>query len=175
MIESIKCKTCLNLFDVKKTGRKNTNGSWERFYVDCEAKALTLKCYPCFRKACNDKWPEKKAYYKKYEKTVNGFLMRLYRNMKSRVTGVTKNKDHLYKGKEILDKDVFYEWAHASTHFKYLYSEWTKTGYKRVLTPSVDRVDSDKGYTLDNMEWVTFSENCRRASTPSYETRSDVI
>ncbi len=48
---------------------------------------------------------------KKYEKTHKGFLMRLYRNMQSRVTGVQKLKYHLYEGLTILPRKEFYEWA----------------------------------------------------------------
>src|SRR5437868_1147795 len=50
-------------------------------------------------------------YTHKYEKTPKGFLMRLYRNMQSRVTGVQKKKYHLYEGKELLPRAEFYDWA----------------------------------------------------------------
>lgn len=45
---------------------------------------------------------------RRYEKTPKGFLMRGYRNMQSRVTGVQKKKAHLYLGKELLPRDEFY-------------------------------------------------------------------
>lgn len=46
---------------------------------------------------------------KKYERTPRGKLMRIYRNMKSRVEGVQKLKAHLYQGKELLSKEEFKE------------------------------------------------------------------
>jgi hypothetical protein len=98
---------------------------------------------------------------KKYEKTPKGFLVRLYRNMQSRVTGVQKLKQHLYLGKSLLNRDDFYAWADSSLEFKKLFAEWELSNYTRTLTPSVDRIDSDLGYSLENMRWVTFSENCR--------------
>jgi hypothetical protein len=101
---------------------------------------------------------------RKYEKTVNGFLMRLYRNMKSRIQGVQKQKAHLYANKELLDKESFYSWAKSSKEFASLWYLWVASGYTRKLTPSVDRVDSSKGYTPDNMEWVTHSVNSSRGS-----------
>lgn len=100
----------------------------------------------------------------KYEKTINGFLMRKYRNMKSRVSGVQKLKFHLYKGVDLLDKDSFYEWAKKSRKFKRLFDNWIKSGYQRKLTPSVDRINPTTGYHISNMEWVTNSENSRRSS-----------
>lgn len=104
------------------------------------------------------------AAYKKYEKTPNGFLMRMYRNMKSRITGVQIAKFHLYAGKELLAKDDFYEWAKNNPKFWELFKEYEDSNYDRKLAPSVDRVNSKLGYFIDNMEWVTHSENSRRAN-----------
>lgn len=90
--------------------------------------------------------------------------MRLYRNMKSRVTGVQRAKFHLYEGKEILLREEFYAWATDHPTFLALWKEWEENDRQRRLTPSVDRVDSSKGYTLDNMEWVPFHVNCSRGT-----------
>jgi len=104
------------------------------------------------------------AVTKKYEKTKRGKLMRIYRNMVSRVTGVQKAKYHLYQGRCLLGKEEFYDWALNSPEFHALFKAWQSSGYDRKLAPSVDRVDSSKGYELSNMEWVTHSENSRRGS-----------
>lgn len=98
----------------------------------------------------------------KYEKTKNGFLMRLYRNMKSRIEGVQWQKHHLYAGKYLLPRDEFYEWALASPKFHELFAAYEASGYERRLAPSADRVDSALGYETDNLEWTTHSENSRR-------------
>jgi phytoene dehydrogenase-like protein len=76
------------------------------------------------------------AATKKYEKTPKGFLMRLYRNMQSRISGVQKDKHHLYKGKELLSRQDFYDWALDHPEYKRLFSDWEKSGYSRRLTPS---------------------------------------
>lgn len=102
------------------------------------------------------------AATKKYERTKKGKLMRLYRNMRSRITGVQKQKHHLYKDKPLIEKEKFYEWAMSCPEFHRLYDDWVSSGYDRRLTPSVDRIDSSKGYEIENMEWVTHSENSRR-------------
>lgn len=109
------------------------------------------------------------AETKRYEKTINGFLMRLYRNMKSRISGVQKEKYHLYEGKELLSKDEFYEWAKSNDTFLALFDEYKKNEYDRRLAPSVDRIDSSKGYELSNMEFVTHSENSRRGSLSKWK------
>lgn len=97
--------------------------------------------------------------YKKYEKTKNGFLMRTYRNMKSRILGIQKLKAHLYLGKELLAKEEFYKFSLQSVDFHSLFEVWENSNYNRKLTPSIDRINSDLGYSLDNIRWITHSEN----------------
>lgn len=45
-----------------------------------------------------------------------------------------------------------------------LYRIWQDSGFERKLTPSIDRIDSSKGYTLDNIQWLTLSNNCRKGT-----------
>lgn len=100
----------------------------------------------------------------KYEKTHRGFLMRLYRNMKSRVTGIQKKCIHLYYGKELLPKDEFYNWANSNPDFYRIFDKYERSGYDRKEAPTVDRIDPSKGYTLNNMRWLTHSENSKLGS-----------
>lgn len=101
---------------------------------------------------------------KKYEKTVNGFLMRTYRNMQSRVEGVQHLKQHLYLGKELLSRELFYAFSKSNQQFLELFSTWEQSGYERKLTPSIDRKFSNQGYTLENIQWITHSENSRKGA-----------
>ena len=105
-----------------------------------------------------------RARQKRYTRTPKGFLVRLYRNMKSRVEGINAERAHLYMGLPIIDKEEFYTWALNHPEFIKLFDTWVKKRYNRKYTPSVDRVDPTLGYTFDNMEWVTASENSRRAT-----------
>jgi hypothetical protein len=102
------------------------------------------------------------AYTKKYEKTKRGFLMRCYRNMQSRVRGIQRQKAHLYAHIDnIIPREEFYTWAMNSPDFHALFGQWEASGHDRRLTPSVDRASSLGGYSLDNMRWLTHSENSR--------------
>lgn len=113
------------------------------------------------------------ANTKKYEKTKNGFLMRAYRNMQSRVEGIQWRKQHLYSGKEIISREVFYDWSKSSPDFHTLFDEWEKSGYQRRITPSVDRIDSSIGYAIANMRWVPFHENCRNINRKKLSNQSE--
>jgi hypothetical protein len=35
------------------------------------------------------------------------------------------------------------------------------SGYDRKLTPTVDRINTELGYEIHNMRWLTHSENSR--------------
>lgn len=102
------------------------------------------------------------ADVKKYEKTKSGFLVRCYRNMKSRILGIQSKKSHLYSGKSLLTKEEFYLWSKSNQSFHDLFVAWETSGYERRLTPSVDRIDSRFGYDIANIEWVPFYINCSR-------------
>lgn len=104
------------------------------------------------------------SYTKKYERTWRGYIMRMYRNMKSRIEGVQKNKAHLYHGKSLLSKEEFYEFANNSSMFSGLFYQYWKSGYNQKKAPTVDRIDSSKGYELGNIEFVTMSVNSRRGT-----------
>ena len=101
------------------------------------------------------------AYTKKYEKTIRGFLMRCYRNMQSRVTGVQSKKAHLYQGLPLLDRQSFFTWALNDWQFYRLWIDWCGSDYDRRLSPSINRIDSNRGYEIGNVEWLTHSENSR--------------
>lgn len=110
-------------------------------------------------------------YTKKYEKTKRGFLMRTYRNMQSRITGIQYKKHHLYNGKELLSKIDFYDWSLNNISFNKLFQEWEAKNYPNKLTPSIDRIDSKYGYKIHNMQWITHSENSRKGSISRHTTK----
>lgn len=102
------------------------------------------------------------ASTKKYEKTPKGYLMRSYRNMESRVRGIQKQGS--WTGKELLPREEFYEWALDDPVFRSLFAAYEALDYDRRFAPSPDRIDPSKGYTLDNMRWVTHSINSSLSS-----------
>lgn len=108
-------------------------------------------------------------YTKRYEKTKKGFLMRTYRNMQSRITGIQYKKHHLYMGKSILTKEDFYNWALSNNQFKILFEIWEENNYQNRLTPSIDRLDEKLGYIIENIQWITHSENSRKGALSRFK------
>jgi hypothetical protein len=101
---------------------------------------------------------------KQYEKTINGYIMRMYRNMKSRIMGIQKAKAHLYEGKELMDRHEFYRIAIGSTALRCLFDKYHLSGFMMSAAPSVDRINPSIGYTAENIRFVTHSENSRHTS-----------
>jgi len=98
---------------------------------------------------------------KKYERAKKGKLMRTYRNMESRVKGIVQKSQHLYSDLQILPRQDFYDWSLSDEGFNSVYESWVASEYDRKMSPSIDRIDTGKGYTIGNIRWVTHSENSR--------------
>lgn len=142
-----------------------------RYHAENKDK-LTGKCSDCLNKDHREYLKRThNATCKKYEKTPKGFLMRTYRNMESRVTGIQKLKAHLYQNLELLDRESFYQWALSSEDFYNLYNAYCASGYQMKLAPSIDRIDSSKGYTFDNIRWITHSENSRLGALSRFNNK----
>lgn len=58
---------------------------------------------------------------------------------------------------------------------KVLYDLWVSSNYSRKLSPSIDRINPDKGYLFDNCQFITLSDNCARSRgtfKPGYISRT---
>lgn len=157
------CRYCGDKKIKYRTNERKSAKEWK--YTDGQHPINGRICFPCSKRVCMDyRKATNNASVHKYEKTPKGFLVRLYRNMQSRVSGVQSLKAHLYLGKELLPREEFYLWASRSPEFLSMFKAWEDSGYSRKLTPSVDRIDSNLGYFLRNMRWLTHSENSRHGS-----------
>lgn len=94
-----------------------------------------------------------------YGKTLKGKLVHTYNNMDRRVRGYSK--PHLYEGLSIMSRRTFYVWSLDNPDYIFLYKNWVKSDYDNKLSPSIDRIDSRRGYTIGNIRWITHSENSK--------------
>ena len=89
---------------------------------------------------------------------------RRYNHMSLRAAGTTTNKSHA-AGKEILSREEFMEWCKDKDNmdaFISMYFDWMQNDFALWYCPSIDRIDPEKGYTKDNIQWMVFSENCEK-------------
>jgi hypothetical protein len=88
---------------------------------------------------------------------------RRYAHMKARQEGRATHQSSGALGKPICTYEEFEAWCIDFTNlqeFLTLYFEWALNGFNRWDSPSIDRKDPKKGYTVDNLQWLSFSDNC---------------
>lgn len=83
----------------------------------------------------------------------NYYLKCTFQNMKTRIKS-NRLKWKNYNGLQICDQESFMNKFINDKIFINLYNEWQKSGYKTYLSPSINRINNEKGYTLDNMEFI---------------------
>jgi hypothetical protein len=106
----------------------------------------------------------------RYYRTPRGVLLYRYRDMRDRVrgkplrTGMEKTPQNCpWKGMELAPYQEFLSWALAHPDFQRLFKQWADNGFVRRFAPTVHRIDRSRGYTLDNIEWITHRANSRIA------------
>ena len=93
-----------------------------------------------------------KQEFKEYRKTEKGLTASIYSHQRS--SSVTRNMP-----KPNYTKEELYQWLKDQPTYKTLYTAWVNSDYDNRLTPSPDRLDDFKPYTLDNLQLLTWGEN----------------
>lgn len=67
------------------------------------------------------------------------------------------------KGKPMCSYEEFWAWyLSTKTIFERMFSVYLEQDEDRCYAPSVDRIDSKRGYEIGNLQWLTTSENSRK-------------
>ena len=87
----------------------------------------------------------------KYSITEHGVVRIIYK---------TQKRSQKLRGHGLLPytKEELSNWLYEN-NFKELYDKWISKGCPKNLKPSVDRLDSLKGYSFDNIRLVTWEDN----------------
>lgn len=89
---------------------------------------------------------------REYQKTKNGLITEIYSHQKLS----SKQRNHLMPTYTKLELKV---WCFAQKLFHELYDNWKSSNYQNDLIPSVDRLNDYSGYSLDNIQLMTWREN----------------
>ena len=131
MINTVKlCTTC----DLDK--------ELSAFSIDRSSKSgRQSRCKLCDKKRLQD-----------YRKTEGGFITHLY----DRQRRTSKQRGH---APPEYTREELKQWLLSQENFRQLFDAWATSGYDKYLSPSVDRLDDAKGYSLDRIQLVTWKEN----------------
>lgn len=106
------------------------------------------KCKSCTKSDVKD---NSKKVGNKYRFSFKGVLGEIYDTQKRH----NKLRGH---GEMPYSKAELKEWC-IGNGFNELFDNWSKSGNKSYLKPSVDRIDDNKGYSFDNIRLATWQEN----------------
>jgi hypothetical protein len=123
---------------------------WSKKYDFCKncgtnkkkhrGKGLCIICYPHF-------------HHLKNKTNLEYMIKKRYRSM------IKRSKQ---RGWKICSFKDFKEFALKSEEFKRLREAWISSGLDQKLVPSVDRIDNEKGYELENIQFLTMVENVKK-------------
>lgn len=124
------------------------------------------KCKECDKIDVRLNSRKNKEHYRGYYKNrirndINYMFIHRYSGMLARSDGRCK-QNYSVIGKTICSKDDFLKWCYSDKiylKFITLYFEWRKNNYCRKLCPSIDRIDNNKGYIVENLQWLTQQKN----------------
>jgi hypothetical protein len=135
------------------------------FYTARACKdGLMKECKEC-NKAKVKKYQTDTGYEKKRNRyNIKRIFRQRYNGMKKRVKGGNGGRSSA-KGRELLSLEDFLGWCHREDVYKEfmkLYNEWMSEEFPLFLAPTIDRINSDKGYMIDNIQWLSQSANSRK-------------
>ena len=101
---------------------------------------ITSTCKDCHLKTCTKNRVKKKAH-----------IGRIY-SMQKRSS---KKRNHPQPSYSLEELTLFM----YDNKYKKLHKAWKKSNYNKNLTPSVDRLNALKPYTMENIQLITWKEN----------------
>lgn len=109
---------------------------------------------------------EKRAEWLQHQRRYNfiNIWQKRYAHMSARYDGRATTRSNS-EGKGIMDREEFFTWCRDFDNlnvFISIYFDWAMNGFNRWDSPSIDRINSELGYVAGNIQWLSYSENCKK-------------
>lgn len=93
-----------------------------------------------------------------YHITKDQNIKTLYTSIKSRVGKFGKYKNR----KLLISWPVFYRFVRENKEYDKIFKTWQEHNYWHSLSPTIDRIDNDGDYSLDNIQILTRMDNTKK-------------
>lgn len=125
------------------------------------------KCKSCNRQDVASNRKKKLNYYRQYDKvrqtrSFDRIFSHRYSALVQRAEG-RASRSYRITGMPVLSRAEWDKWAIDNMGtFLRLYEQWEHHDFDHKYAPSVDRMDNSLGYTADNIQWLTVSDNSHK-------------
>lgn len=93
---------------------------------------------------------------------INFLLRTRHSEIKQRCTNPKNQSADVYYGKKFCTLDEFLNKFKDDANLKFLMQQWTNSNYLPKFAPSIDRIDNSGDYTIENLQFITHSDNCMK-------------
>jgi len=141
---------------------------------DCKKEKQDLDFYPtqgdckdCFCEKVRKNRAMRKKQYQEYDKNrqrnnYKRIFAHRYSGMLARIEGRSTRK-YKVENRAICTRAEFYKWCEQNIEvFKKIHQTWEKSNWDNKYSPSIDRIDNSKGYTINNIRWLSKTDNCKK-------------
>lgn len=155
----ITCNECLKEKEIQDMYRHNQRSKEQVFFGVICKECISLKT-----NKDKDK-PKPKIKRKKVKSHIEYLFVIKYGGMKQRAT--IKSCRSSAFGKDLCTREEFIKWCLSISNYRSfhrMYKDWVNSNYSMRLTPSIDRIDNTKGYSIENIQWVTQGFNSSKGN-----------